>query len=589
MTPLSALRNNLIEIASVQCEASSLVTSFSGKTLYSSRSFMGLIFRLFTSKEKRTLKVERAVRETVEKFWNVAGELLECRTTYQLEKRKKFNKEIYDLRALEQAEKVMLKAAMHFKPLFKCAEQNRPNPLLQFLFTGREADQVRNFSDLSGFIRFLQRNKNFELATKTEIPLAPLKKLYELRRLRAKEEDKIKVWMAKVCEINATPTLSQRRQRLFKQCTPRSVHRYLNQLTQYLLMRNELEHFSRFGHFEEKLVEMGFDLLAGEDEEHLAWRRDLKEGSVLTHGGGEVVLGEELPPPLYEEEGQSRVFAIQGDPAREVVVYRNESETFRYNRYLYGLHSGIPMASTFLPKHFGAWIFRERLRQPITEFDWLPNGYKKGDKAKLQTIIDLIKSLISHKYTPLPFDRPFDASFFQFNAQGEMRAAYPMVQDGRHFDIFEEIIERCSQGHYHVRDYLIQNSGLKKTKKIKGYQKLVEKVLKGGNLEKIANDNGKIHLPELIARRLQLGRSILEARETIQKEILTTYSSRFKSGKIRKLLTKKILDIYKKDGYGFHLHEKFKDIIKYSFLGEYKEHFKTLLRRQPKAPKKRKK
>jgi hypothetical protein len=571
MTPLSALRNNLIEMASVQCEANSLVTSFSGKTLYASKSFMGLFFRIFTSKEKRIAKVEHAVQETVEKFWNVMGNLSESRDTYLAEMRKKLRKETYDLRGMEQAQKVLLKAALHFKPLFKCVEQQRPNPLLQYLLTGREEEQARNFTGLSGFIRFVQRSKDFELATKTEIPLTQLKKLYDIKALKAKEEDKIKAWMEKVCGVNVAPTRSLRKQRLFKQCTNRALHRYLYQLTQNLFMVRDRQHFERLGNLENKLVEWGFDVFTGEDEAHLNWRNGLKEGSVLLNGGREIVLGEELAPPLYEEEGQSRVFAIQGDPAWEIVIYRSESEAFRLNHYLADLHSGIPMAAISSPINFGEWLYRERLRQPITAFKWSRKGVKGSDKEKMQTIIELIKSLISHKYTPLPFDRPFDASFFQFNAQGEMRVTYPMVQDGRHYDIFEEMIVECSRGNMQVHDYLLRESGLKNTKRFKSYQTIVKAVLKGGDLDKIANDNGKIRLPELIQRRRDLCNKILEIRDTVQSEILENYTTRMKLGKP---LIKFIQKRYELEGWGFRLPDKFKESIKNSFLATHMKKFK---------------
>lgn len=553
MTHLLALRSNLSEIWSAQGDQRRLVTSFSGKSIYSSRSFMGRIFRLLMPKQIKEKKLHAAVEKTMREFWRYVEVLERSADQYLDFQRKKLIGIEFDPRGLESAENHLLKAALYFGPLWKDAEKGRPNELIKFL-SSRDSEEEEALKELSGIIQFVKRKKDYEWATGIETPLDQFRKIFMAAKLKNKDEKKIQAW---IDEVKDSPNLKRKglkEKRIEKITSCRSVHKFLVALSRYFFMEDESTLFFRIGRLEHKLLKKGFTVLEEDDPLHLEWRERIKEGTTIGEDEEKIELGEELSPAEYEFDDQVRVFGVRGDHLKEVAVYRNESEGFRFNYHIRRKHFGIPLPLIFNHQKNGLMILRERLYQPISELEWDDLKYTDNDYRAMEPIVQLIKTFKDISYTPAPVEAPFDAGYFQFNADGEMRSAYPMTPTRWNYEALENFVHQCSQGIVHLFSYIMSKSGLSQLKEWKAYQRVAQAALKGEDVEKVAANKGKIATEEIIENRRALYFRIVQAKEKVFRSLSQTHLVK-KS--IKKDVNQAILEMYNELSLGFHVPDNF--------------------------------
>lgn len=583
MINLSTLRYNLIELSSVGLDRNRLVPSFSGKSLYSSKSFLGRFFKLFQSKEKREEKLALLIERTYLKFWECIAELTEDKNTYLEAQQHKLRGEIYDLRSMEEAEKKLLKAALYLKPVFKAVEKIHSMPVVNFVMHQRDVEEQRNLFQLSGFIRFVQQKKNFELVTGLETPLAILRKLYMHEKIKAKEEVRIRQWIDKIAEINQAPPSGLNAKKAVRIRSGRSMHRYLLAISSYLLKNEPEFHVVRVGCMENKLVKRGLSILDEEDLIHPEWPEALQEGGEIYVGNQKIKLAEPLSQAAYEEFDQTRVFAIEGDPASEVVVYKNESMAFRSFYEIAKYHYGItlPKITAFSDQY--QVPIRERLYNPLSELEWSQNQpFTRDDRRQIKTISDLLRTLNGLTYTPYPNEKELRASDFMFNAQGEMRSAIPMGYIPRNYWVLENFAYDCSRGIGAVYSALMKESGLDQTVEFKSYQRVVEKALKGEVLEAVASDRGTYKSQEIIETRTVLYEAIISERNKVLEDLNCKFETNKKN---RRLVNKAIIETYLLHSFGFHIFEDFHLQVKERLTLEAK----LELKREPKKSRRSKK
>jgi hypothetical protein len=554
-----ALRNNLIVGASTQFEPNRLVTSFSGKTLYSVKSLPGVFFKLFQSKEKREEKTLLAIEGIRQKFWEHVADLLECRTTYIEGYKNKLQGKVYDLNGVEAAEKTILHSTLYFKPIFKAVDKRQELPVVKFLLHQREEDQTVDFVRLCGFMRFVQRKKDFELVTGVETPLVPLQKLYTYNRLRAKEEAKVRAWIEKIGEAKQRPIPGFNGKKVFRLHTNRSIHRYLKAIAEYLLMIEPEKHIMRLGLLECKLLKRGFTVLQEPDPDHIAWRDALHEGVEIRFGSESIVLAEDLPCAPHEVPDQTRVFAVKDDPSKEVVTYQSESELLRRIYSVHKFHYGIRLAKNLSFNNQLQLVIRERLYKPISEFEWSGHSpLTQEDRQLLEPILDLLKKFIALDYTPDPGGRDLRASDFKFTAEGEMRSAISMSFVPKNYRMLEYFVFDCARGNQAVYETLMKESGLHQFEEYRAYVTVVKRALKGREREDAATGYGFYELESLLEDRRRLYDSVIAIRDQVLENVQKEYTV---SKKGLSLINKAVLKTYKAHSRGFQLFANFYDQV----------------------------
>lgn len=511
---LSVLQKNLIEMSNANNLKLDLVASVDQSRVY--HKDFGCAFLYFRGDLNQTLDQIRQV------FLKTMVILDKNKKKYFKQLRFELLNKPFNLESRDKAERYLLHFSMRFKPLLKDGLKNSSKPYLIYLCADTPPSQMKM---LFTAVRLCQKMKDFEIITKTTIPLKILLKLSLNKDLKAKSNDQLLLWLEKVRASQGyqIPSLDGPIENSFIKI--RFFHRLLYEIVHFF--NEEVLAESKKGDvgiLEQHLLQKNPQILEERDEKHLAWRKNLPIKHKLDMNGESYIL-EKIIDNLENDPAYPVVFAVEGNPAIEVVIETSEYKTYLQDFNYRSLHCGILQAKILIAEQYGAYSIRERLYHPLSLIEWQSaNILDSRDKIAAAPIIELVQGLIRLPFTPYPLH----PKNFLFNICEEMRSKVLLVPDMKNVDAIEFFIYQCAFGsqekpNWTVFSYLIKASGLEGTKEAVFYHELIKMAAQGITQEKALScfpsikDAGKLKIIE----RLYI--AIPRIKEKLKEELCKIY------------------------------------------------------------------
>jgi hypothetical protein len=267
-------------------------------------------------------------------------------------------------------------------------------------------------------------------------------------------------------------------------------HEALKSMIELDALQNPKEIQSKLAHLEVMLIDEGCkNIFIKDDEQHLAWRDALKQGDRITCNGKTITLGQQIGMPRLHDK--TVLFEVQGDPESLVMIkvnralhgIKNELQN-KLNDSSNGTYKIIPYKEIDTN---GSCALVPRLYMTLDNITWktTPNANEvfKADKAKFNSLCELIKNMRKNQITP----QSFSSTALMFDRQ-ERLWFFKAPQEGPFdFNAIQDFVLKVSNNNLTIFQQLMHASGMDSHPIAQVYQQVVEEALKDTNHENIVN------------------------------------------------------------------------------------------------------
>lgn len=349
-----------------------------------------------------------------------------------------------------------------------------------------------------------QKIINLEGLTPGPLPAGQLIKILKDKSLNSVEDKELVKWIKKVNKSIKSPL---------------HLHKALIALeNQYKKSKKEnLSEKMGVIALEVFLEDKGCVVFQQEDFKHLRWLQQLKNGSNISFGGINIVLGNEINPRISEID-HTHVFALEENAHRVALVAQNTTALFiKQFRNQQKNGSGIDPAPILEISPDGRVAIMERLK-PLGSIKWTSadTQISQRDLAFVNTLTQLLQGFVTQNRTP----SNFKTSQLLFDNQYHLRGLKPATEQSFNFNALEDFVFECAGGNLTIFRHFMEASGLATHSTAKFYHELVASTLKG---EGVAVDDlagiYKITDPEVVDRGTDLAQKVLSLRRQICKKI----------------------------------------------------------------------
>jgi hypothetical protein len=308
------------------------------------------------------------------------------------------------------------------------------------------SESIANLIDIEGVIQ-------------GPMPLEVFKKILKNKPLNLLDSKALEKWIRK---INQCPYVDKVNGALVA-IVNRYLPREMDKSTQVIRLKIFLE-------------EKGCDVFRQDDLEHLKWRNEVKNGTMLSHGNLQWEIEASIPS-LKLEGDKTLIFTLKNS-SKVLLIGQNVSVLgMRALRLKDFKDCAIQPASLEIYEE-GRWAVMEWMCS-LESRQWLTpqgnNSLHPSDLALANELSKLIERSIKQQTTP----SNFCSASLMYDQNQKLRMLKPMVDKAFDFNALKEFAIACAAGNQAVLKYIMIKSGLADHPVCVFYRELIKNALEG--------------------------------------------------------------------------------------------------------------